>query len=200
MPGSTSGKVTCQKVLPAGRRRGPGPPPRARGSRLCRRAFTVTTTKLMQNMMCAITIVQKPSRRPDPPEALDEDRQQARAQHDLGGGHRQEDQQVASAPRPGTGAAPGRTRSSCRAPSRPPWRSAPTCSDGDQRLAHAGRRRTGPASAPASGCPRVPDDVRLLVVVEREDERVGDRQEEVGRSTARSAGDAMREVGSGRAS
>ena len=32
-----------------------------RGSRLAKRAFTVTTTKLMQNMMCAITTVQKPS-------------------------------------------------------------------------------------------------------------------------------------------
>ena len=62
-PGSTSGKVTRQNVAP-------GPAKRSwaasssRGSRLCSRALTVTTTKLMQNMTCAMTIVQNPSFRP----------------------------------------------------------------------------------------------------------------------------------------
>ena len=59
------------------------------------RARTVTTTKLMQNMMCASTIVQKP--RAVPRFRKGEERG---AEHDLGRGQRHEDEQVRRAPSP----------------------------------------------------------------------------------------------------
>ena len=61
-----------------------------RGSRLATRALTVTTTKLMQNSTCAATTVPKPSGT----RSGEELREQRGAEHDLGRGHRQEDQQV----------------------------------------------------------------------------------------------------------
>ena len=62
-------------------------------------------------MMCAIRIVQKP-RLPAKP-GDDEQGQQRGAHHDLGRGHRQEDQQVGRPTGRGTGAAPARRPSAC---------------------------------------------------------------------------------------
>ena len=59
MPGRISGNVTFQNVVSSS-----APRSIAASSRLrlkpVRRALTVTTTKLMQNMTCAIRIVPKP--------------------------------------------------------------------------------------------------------------------------------------------
>ena len=54
----------------------------------------MTTTKLMLNMMWAIRIVMKLSGKNGGAPIADEQGQQRRAQHDLGRGHRQEDEQV----------------------------------------------------------------------------------------------------------
>ena len=56
MPGKMSGNVTFQKVVHSLAPRSIAASSRWRGNP-CSRAFTVTTTKLMQNMMCAMTIV-----------------------------------------------------------------------------------------------------------------------------------------------
>ena len=101
MPGRISGKVTFQNVA-----HGVAPRSMAASSRWCGkpciRARTVTTTKLMLNMMWAIRMVWTPSGKSDPPVTRlpwfgggpDEQGEQARAQHDLGCGHRDEDEQA----------------------------------------------------------------------------------------------------------
>ena len=59
MPGSSSGKVTRQNAACGDAYRSAAASSR-RGSSPATRAFTVTTTKLMQNITCASTIVAKP--------------------------------------------------------------------------------------------------------------------------------------------
>ena len=62
-----------------------------------RRARTVTTTKLMLNMMWAIRIVTALSGKNGGARDRHEQGQQRRPEHDLGRGHRQEDEQVGAA-------------------------------------------------------------------------------------------------------
>lgn len=59
IPGRTNGKVTRRKVSYSLAYKSRAASSNL-GSRLATRAFTVTTTKEMQNMMCAMTVVQKP--------------------------------------------------------------------------------------------------------------------------------------------
>ena len=66
MPGKISGKVTFQKVTHSFAPRSIAASSRWRG-KPATRARTVTTTKLMQNRMCAIRIVWVPSGKKSPP-------------------------------------------------------------------------------------------------------------------------------------
>ncbi len=60
MAGAISGSVTLVNVVSSFAPRSIAASSRWRSNPI-RRAFTVTTAKLMQNMMCAIRIVQKPN-------------------------------------------------------------------------------------------------------------------------------------------
>src|SRR5659263_18266 len=60
IPGTRSGNVTFQNASHGDAYRSAAASS-SRGSRLATRALTVTTTKLMQNITCAETTVQKPS-------------------------------------------------------------------------------------------------------------------------------------------
>ena len=109
MPGASSGRVTCRKV-PSG----VAPRSFAASSRLrskpIRRERTTTTTKLMENMTWAISRVSKPSEDAED----DEDREQRGADHDLGGRHRDHDQEVRQRAGRRTRGGPAPAPSGCR--------------------------------------------------------------------------------------
>ena len=99
-----SGNVTFQNVVHSLAPRSIAASSRWRG-KPCIRARTVTTTKLMLNMMWAMRIVWMPSGKSRPPVSVgtapgraDEQRQQARAEDDLRRRHRDEDEQVRARP------------------------------------------------------------------------------------------------------
>ena len=79
MAGAISGSVTLVNVVSSFAPRSIAASSRWRSNPI-RRALTVTTAKLMQNMMCAIRIVQKPNVMK---RHVQEERQQRGAEDDL---------------------------------------------------------------------------------------------------------------------
>ena len=179
-PGRMSGKVTFQNVVHSLAPRSMAASSRWRG-KLASRAFTVTTTKLMLNMMWAIRTVRMFSGNSN---ALgqwqldggDEHGQQRGTEHDLRRRHRQEDQHV------GRAATAKRVARQGQADHRPEGgRDQRRQRCDDEAVAHrGGQSRPTERVQPRVDREVAPRQVRPAGrIVEAEQDHDGDRQDEV---------------------